>query len=131
VIVRVVDGDRLLLGRQASWPERRFSVLAGFVEPGETLEEAVRREVREESSVEVGEVGYVASQPWPFPSSLMIGFHAVAACAAEPRPRDGELAEVRWFERSELEAAAAGTADLRLPSPYAISRRLIDGWLAG
>jgi NAD+ diphosphatase len=130
VIVRVADGERLLLGRQARWPERRFSVLAGFVEPGETLEEAVRREVREESSVEVGEVGYVASQPWPFPSSLMIGFHAVAHGGAEPRPRDGELAEVRWFERAEVEAAVAGGADLRLPPPYSISRRLIDGWLA-
>jgi NAD+ diphosphatase len=130
VIVRVVDGDRLLLGRQPSWPERRFSVLAGFVEPGETLEEAVRREVREESGVDVGEVGYVASQPWPFPSSLMIGFHAEAGAAGEPRPRDGELAEVRWFERSELEAAVTGSAELRLPPPYSISRRLIDGWLA-
>jgi NAD+ diphosphatase len=129
VIVRVVDGERLLLGRQASWPEARFSVLAGFVEPGETLEEAVRREVREESSLEVDEVSYVASQPWPFPSSLMIGFHAVADGGPEPRPRDGELAEVRWFERAELEAAAAGAADLRLPPPYSISRRLIDGWL--
>jgi NAD+ diphosphatase len=131
VIVRVVDGERLLLGRQASWPKARFSVLAGFVEPGETLEEAVRREVREESCVEVGEVGYVASQPWPFPSSLMIGFHAVANGGPEPRPRDGELSEVRWFERAEVEAAAAGTAGIRLPPPYSISRRLIDGWLAG
>jgi NAD+ diphosphatase len=130
VIVRVVDGDRLLLGRQPSWPERRFSVLAGFVEPGETLEEAVRREVREESGVDGGEVGYVASQPWPFPSSLMIGFHAEAGAAGEPRPGDGELAEVRWFERSELEAAVTGSAELRLPPPYSISRRLIDGWLA-
>jgi NAD+ diphosphatase len=129
VIVRVVDGDRLLLGRQPSWPERRFSVLAGFVEPGETLEEAVRREVREESGVEVGEAGYVASQPWPFPSSLMIGFHAEAARGGEPRPGDGELAEVRWFERAEVRAAAAGSADLRLPPPYSISRRLIDAWL--
>jgi NAD+ diphosphatase len=131
VIVRVVDGERLLLGRQASWPEGRFSVLAGFVEPGETLEQAVRREVREESSVEVGEVGYVASQPWPFPSSLMIGFHAVANGGAEPRPRDGELSEVRWFGRAEVEAAAAGSAGVRLPPPYSISRRLIDGWLEG
>jgi NAD+ diphosphatase len=131
VIVRVVDGERLLLGRQASWPERRFSVLAGFVEPGETLEEAVRREVREESSVELGEVGYVASQPWPFPSSLMIGFHAVANGGAEPRPRDGELSEVRWFGRAEVEAAAAGSGGVRLPPPYSISRRLIDGWLEG
>ena len=131
VIVRVVDGQRLLLGRQAGWPEGRFSVLAGFVEPGETLEEAVRREVREESNVDVGEVGYVASQPWPFPSSLMIGFHAVADDGREPHPRDGELSEVRWFDRAEVEAAAAGSAGVRLPPPYSISRRLIDGWLEG
>jgi NAD+ diphosphatase len=131
VIVRVVDGERLLLGRQARWPERRFSVLAGFVEPGETLEEAVRREVREESGVEVGEVRYVASQPWPFPSSLMIGFHAVANGGPDPRPGDGELSEVCWFERAEVEAAAAGEAGIALPPPYSISRRLIDGWLAG
>jgi NAD+ diphosphatase len=131
VIVRVVDGDRLLLGRQASWAAGRFSVLAGFVEPGETLEEAVRREVREESSVEVGEVAYVASQPWPFPSSLMIGFHAVASGGPGPRPRDGELSEVRWFSRSEVEAAAAGSSEIGLSPPYSISRRLIDGWLEG
>jgi NAD+ diphosphatase len=131
VIVRVIDSERLLLGRQASWPEGRFSVLAGFVEPGETLEEAVRREVREESSVEVGEVGYVASQPWPFPSSLMIGFHAVATGGPEPRPRDGELFEVRWFERGQVEAAATGAAGIGLPPPYSISRRLIDEWLGG
>jgi NAD+ diphosphatase len=129
VIVRVVDGDRLLLGRQASWPEDRFSVLAGFVEPGETLEEAVRREVLEESSVEVGDVGYFASQPWPFPSSLMIGFHAVANGGPEPSPGDGELSEVRWFSRGEVEAAAAGAGPIGLPPPYSISRRLIDGWL--
>jgi NAD+ diphosphatase len=130
VIVRVVDRDRLLLGRQERWEPGRFSVLAGFVEPGETLEEAVRREVHEETEVEVGEVGYVASQPWPFPSSLMIGFHAVAA-GGEPHPRDGELCEVRWFERGELEAVRDGSGALRLPPPYSISRRLIDGWLAG
>jgi NAD+ diphosphatase len=130
VIVRVVDGaDRLLLGRQASWPEGRFSVLAGFVEPGETLEEAVRREVREESGVLVGPATYVASQPWPFPSSLMIGFNAIAT-GGDPRPGDGELQEVRWFERAEVEAAAAGRGDVFLSPPYSISRRLIDGWLA-
>jgi NAD+ diphosphatase len=130
VIVRVVDEehDRLLLGRQGSWPEGRFSVLAGFVEPGETLEEAVRREVREESGVEVGAASYVASQPWPFPSSLMLGFHAETA-GGEPRPSDGELAEVRWFERDEVEAAADGRGEIVLSPPYAISRRLIDGWL--
>jgi NAD+ diphosphatase len=129
VIVRVVDArDRLLLGRQASWPEGRFSVLAGFVEPGETLEEAVRREVQEESGIVVGDVSYVASQPWPFPSSLMIGFNAWAA-GGEPRPGDDELNEVRWFERAEVEAAAAGESDVFLSPPYSISRRLIDAWL--
>jgi NAD+ diphosphatase len=129
VIVRVVDRrDRLLLGRQASWPERRFSVLAGFVEPGETLEEAVRREVREESGVVVDSADYVASQPWPFPSSLMIGFNALAD-GGEPRPGDGELQEVRWFERAEVEAAAAGRGEILLSPPYSISRRLIDAWL--
>jgi NAD+ diphosphatase len=129
VIVRVVDeSDRLLLGRQASWPAGRFSVLAGFVEPGETLEEAVRREVLEESGVVVGDVSYVASQPWPFPSSLMIGFSALGSGA--PRPGDAELEEVRWFERAEVEAAAAGGGPVELSPPYSISRRLIDGWLA-
>jgi NAD+ diphosphatase len=130
VIVRVVDRrDRLLLGRQASWPEGRFSVLAGFVEPGETLEEAVRREVQEESGVVVEATEYVASQPWPFPSSLMIGFNALAG-EGDPRPGDGELQEVRWFERAEVEAAAAGRGEIFLSPPYSISRRLIDGWLA-
>jgi NAD+ diphosphatase len=129
VIVRVVDAaDRLLLGRQASWPEGRFSVLAGFVEPGETLEEAVRREVLEESGVTVGEVEYVVSQPWPFPSSLMFGFNA-AAVDGRPSPRDAELSEVRWFARAEVEEAAAGRGEVVLSPPYTISRRLIDGWL--
>jgi NAD+ diphosphatase len=129
VIVRVIDGrDRLLLGRQASWPQGRFSVLAGFVEPGETLEEAVSREVLEESGIEVGEVSYVASQPWPFPSSLMIGFNALAD-GGDPRPADDELMEVRWFERSEVETAAAGNGDVFLSPPYSIARRLIDAWL--
>jgi NAD+ diphosphatase len=129
VIVRVTDsGDRLLLGRQARWPPGRFSVLAGFVEPGETLEEAVRREVLEESGVAVDEVAYVASQPWPFPSSLMIGFRALAT-GGEPEPRDEELCEVRWFEREEVEAAAAGAGQVELSPRYSISRRLIDEWL--
>ena len=99
------------------------------MEPGETLEEAVRREVEEESGVVVEAAEYVASQPWPFPSSLMIGFNALAG-EGDPRPGDGELQEVRWFERSEVEAAAAGRGDIFLSPPYSISRRLIDGWLA-
>jgi NAD+ diphosphatase len=134
VIVRVTDGaDALLLGRQARWPEGRFSLLAGYVEPGETLEEAVRREVLEESGVTVGSVSYVASQPWPFPSSLMLGFSATAERGdpiPAPAPADEELAEVRWFERHELESAARGDGPLMLAPPYSIARRLIDAWLA-
>jgi NAD+ diphosphatase len=130
VIVRVTDGgDALLLGRQARWPEGRFSLLAGYVEPGETLEEAVRREVLEESGVALDSVAYVASQPWPFPSSLMVGFSAVAA-RGRPAPGDDELAEVRWFEREEVERAARGEGPLMLAPPYSIARRLIDAWLA-
>jgi NAD+ diphosphatase len=130
VIVRVSDGaDALLLGRQASWPEGRFSVLAGYVEPGETLEEAVRREVLEESGVAVDSVSYVASQPWPFPSSLMLGFSALAA-RGDPAPGDDELAEVRWFGREEIARAARGEGELMLSPAYSIARRLIDDWLA-
>jgi NAD+ diphosphatase len=130
VIVRVTDAeDRLLLGRQVRWPQGRFSLLAGFVEPGETLEEAVRREVAEESGVELGDVSYIASQPWPFPSSLMLGFGALAV-GGNPAPGDDELAEVRWFEREEVEAGARGEGELALSPPYSIARRLIDAWLA-
>jgi NAD+ diphosphatase len=130
VIVRVTDADdRLLLGRQERWGEGRFSLLAGYVEPGEALEEAVRREVLEESGVVIGDVSYLASQPWPFPSSLMLGFSALATDGAEPAPGDGELAEVRWFERAEVERAARGEGELALSPRYSIARRLIDAWL--
>ena len=129
VIVRVVDGQgRLLLGRQRRWPEGRFSLLAGYVEPGETLEEAVRREVLEESEVSVESVSYLASQPWPFPSSLMLGFQALAV-GGEPRADGFELAEVRWFDRGEVEDAAAGRGEAFLPPFFSIARRLIDEWL--
>ena len=132
VIVRVTDAeDRLLLGRQARWPEGRFSLLAGYVEPGETLEEAVRREVLEESGVVVEDVSYLASQPWPFPSSLMLGFSARATGGEAPAPGDGELADVRWFDREEVERAAQGESELALAPPYAIAWRLIDTWLTG
>lgn len=129
VIVRVVDEhDRVLLGRSPNWPAGRYSVLAGFVEPGETLEDAVRREVLEESGVEVRGVTYVASQPWPFPSSLMLGFHALAE-RGDPVPDGDELEDVRWFDRAEVEEAAAGHGELVLSPRYSISRRLLDDWL--
>ena len=129
VIMLVTDGDRVLLGRQPTWPPGRYSALAGFVEPGESLEEAVAREVREEAGVEVGPPEYLASQPWPFPSSLMLGFTAPWR-SGEPRRVDAELEDVRWFERAELGAAADGReSPLGLPPRFAIARRLIEHWL--
>jgi NAD+ diphosphatase len=131
VIMLVVDeeGDRVLLGRQASWPPGRYSALAGFVEPGESLEDAVAREVLEESGVEVGRARYDSSQPWPFPSSLMLGF-SVPYVSGEAVATDGELEDARWFTREELSEAAAGRGTMLLPPPVAIARTLIDGWLS-
>jgi NAD+ diphosphatase len=128
VIMLVEDGDRVLMGRQAAWPEGRYSALAGFVEPGESLEEAVAREVREESGVEIEQPSYSSSQPWPFPASLMLGFHATYA-GGEPHTLDSELEDVRWFTREEVELAARGESGFHLPPPIAIARRLIDEWL--
>jgi len=125
VLVSDASGERALLGRQASWPEGRYSTIAGFVEPGESLEDAVAREVEEETGVLVGDVEYVASQPWPFPSSLMLGFRAIARTDAISL-RDGELEDARWFTRAEV---AAGTP--KLPPTGSISSRLIDGWFGG
>jgi NAD+ diphosphatase len=124
IIVLVTDagGERALLGRQASWSKDRYSTIAGFVEPGESLEEAVVREVDEETGVRVGDVEYVASQPWPFPSSLMLGFRAVAR-THEITLRDGELEDARWFTRADIAAGHPA-----LPPPGAISARLIDAW---
>jgi NAD+ diphosphatase len=123
VIMLVRDGDRAILGRQAHWPPGRYSALAGFVEPGESLEEAVAREVREETGARVADVTYRSSQPWPFPASLMLGFIA-RWTAGEPMVGDGELEDVRWFTREEI---AAGVA--KLPPRQAIARRLIEEWL--
>ncbi len=125
IIVLVHDGERALLGRQHGWPPGRFSTIAGFVEPGESLEDAVRREVLEETGASVREVAYHSSQPWPFPASLMLGFTARAVAAA-PVLHDGELEEARWFTRGQIAGGA-----VRLPPPEAISRRLIDAWLQG
>jgi len=130
VIMLVTDGDRVLLGRQPTWPPRRYSALAGFVEPGESLEEAVAREVREEAGVEVGPPAYVASQPWPFPTSLMLGFTAPWR-SGEPRRIDSELEDVRWFGRADVAAAVEGRDEgpLGVPPRFAIARRLMEEWL--
>jgi NAD+ diphosphatase len=131
VVIMTVEHDgRLLLGRRAGWPARRLSVLAGFVSPGESAEEAVVREVREESGLQARDPVFVASQPWPFPASLMLGFHAQSD-GGEPRALDGELAEVRWLEREQVRAAAAGEhPDFALPPPVSVARFLIDRWLS-
>jgi NAD+ diphosphatase len=129
VIMSVENDGRLLLGRRAGWPERRYSVLAGFVAPGETLEAAVAREVLEESAVEVRDSPrYVASQPWPFPSSLMLGFEA-RADGGEPTARDGELEDVRWFGLDIVAAAMEERCpELALPPRASIARLLIERW---
>ena len=128
VIVLVTDErDRALLGHQQAWPTGRFSTLAGFVEPGETAEQAVTREVAEESGVEVRDVRLLATQPWPFPSSLMIGAEARAIGAPEPRADGNEMQVVRWFTRDELRDAVAGES-VMVPGPISISRWLIDRW---
>jgi NAD+ diphosphatase len=126
VIMLVHDGaDRCVLGRQASWPPGRYSILAGFVEPGESAEAAVVREVDEEVGLAVTGVAYAGSQPWPFPSSLMLGYTAVAVGDLTLSLRDGELADALWVSRAELQAGA-----LRLPPPVSIAHRIITDWLA-
>lgn len=121
VIVLVTDGERVLLGRQSGWPAGRYSTIAGFVEPGESLEDAVRREVLEETGVRIGAMSYQSSQPWPFPRSLMLGFRA-AAETTEIRLGDLELEDARWFDRAEL---ATGSM---LPFSQSIAYRLIEDW---
>ena len=127
VIMLVHDGaDRCVLGRQASWPPGRYSILAGFVEPGESAEAAVAREVAEEVGLAVAEVRYAGSQPWPFPSSLMLGYTALAVGDPELRLNDGELADARWFSRDEIRRRDGLRA---LPPPVSIAHRIITDWL--
>jgi NAD+ diphosphatase len=123
IIVLVSDRDRCLLGRQANWPEGRYSTIAGFVEPGESLEDAVQREVLEETNVSVHNIRYHSSQPWPFPSSLMLGFMA-DALTDEIALNDGELVDAQWFTHKEL---ASGYP--LLPYRLSIARRLVDDWM--
>jgi NAD+ diphosphatase len=124
IIVLVTDGERVLLGRQASWPAGRYSTIAGFVEPGESLEDAVAREVLEETGVRLTHIEYHSSQPWPFPSSLMLGFHAKAEPGSKVYfPEGGELEDAAWFTREQI---ASGTP--LLPFAHSISYRLIQSW---
>jgi NAD+ diphosphatase len=128
VIMLVHDGaDRVVLGRQAVWPPGRFSILAGFVEPGESAEAAVAREVAEEVGLRVTDIRYVASQPWPFPQSLMLGFVARAEEAGELVLDPTEIEEARWFTRQELRAGGGPRA---LPPPVSIARHILDRWIA-
>jgi NAD+ diphosphatase len=132
VVIMLAEHDRrLLLGRQPHYPPGRYSALAGFLEVGETVEAAVARELREEAGIEVADVTYVASQPWPFPSSLMIGCTARALGDSLTIDRT-ELDDARWFTRDEVAAAIAGdkNAEFQPPPPHAIARTLLEHWLA-
>jgi NAD+ diphosphatase len=131
IIVGVTDADdRLLLGSNAQWEANRFSLLAGFVEPGESLEAAVRREVFEESGIHVTDPVYLGSQPWPFPASLMLGFLATVdtELASTLTPDGVEIMQLRWFSRAELHAALD---EIRLPSRSSIARAIIEEWYGG
>ena len=129
VTIMLVEHDgRLMLGRGLGWPEGRFSALAGFVEPGESIEEGVAREVLEEAGVRVRDVTYVASQPWPFPSQLMIGCHSHAD-SDELTIDDTEMAEINFYTRDEVQAALAGDGPFVAPPPHAIAHYLMQWWI--
>lgn len=131
VIMLILDGDRVLLGRQEVWPERMYSLLAGFMEPGETVEEAVRREVMEEAGVPVGEVRYVTSQPWPFPASLMIGCYGRALSDEIDISRE-ELEDAMWVPKAEVAAALAGNHDAIAPARKgAVAQVILRCWTEG
>ena len=129
VIVLVRDSaDRILLGRQGIWPEGRFSCFAGFLEPGETFEQCVQREVFEESGLAVREINYLGSQPWPFPASIMISFEAITDFPEAARPDGEEIVEIKWLSRTELNTQV-GDGSLSMPPAMSVSRKMIDRWL--
>tara|TARA_A100001388_G_C28405884_1_gene328234 strand:- start:136 stop:537 length:402 start_codon:yes stop_codon:yes gene_type:complete len=126
----ITRGDKVLLGRSANWPEKMFSLLAGFVEPGETIEGAVRREVMEESGIEVGQVSYLASQPWVFPNSLMFGCHGIAR-SEKIRIDFNELEDAMWIGKSELLDVFAGLNQSIIPARKgSIANFLLEKWLS-
>ena len=127
-IMLVEYQGKLMLGRGLGWPEGSFSALAGFVEPGESIEEAVNREVLEEAGITVRDVSYIASQPWPFPSQLMIGCHTHAD-SDELTIDETEMAEINFYTREEVEAALAGNGPFRCPPRHAIAHHLMQWWV--
>lgn len=128
VIVLVKDkDDRILLGHQPIWPDKRFSTFAGFVETGESFEECVSREVFEEAGVHLTDINYLTSQPWPFPASIMIAFEAITHRPEEARPDGTEITEVRWFSRDEMKKAVMAE-DILLPPTISVARRMIESW---
>ncbi|CAB4613042.1 unannotated protein [freshwater metagenome] len=128
IIVLVKDNnDRILLGRQKVWPKNRFSTFAGFVEPGESFEHCVVREVAEEAGVELTAINYLGSQPWPFPSSLMIAFEAITTNPDAARPDGDEIEEIRWFSRADMKEAIANKS-LILPLDISVARQMINAW---
>ncbi|MCB1297660.1 MAG: NAD(+) diphosphatase [Microthrixaceae bacterium] len=132
VIVAITDDqDRILLGNNALWPKSTYSLFAGFVEAGESLEAAVVRETYEEAGVTVVDIEYAASQAWPYPQSLMVGFFARAASAEAAQADGTEILTVRWFSREDLDDAIAGRGDIRIPASASVARALIDQWHSG
>lgn len=132
VLVTSADSDdRILLGANAAWAGQRYSCFAGFAEAGESLEDAVVREVEEEAGVRLRDIAYRGSQAWPYPRSLMLGFRAVVVDDADARPDGEEILEVRWFTREEVGAALRGETEVQLPGAASIARRLIDDWYRG
>ncbi len=128
VIVLVKDvEDRILLGHQPIWPEKRFSTFAGFVEPGESFEECVSREVFEEAGVYCNDINYLASQAWPFPASIMIAFEAITDHPDTAKADGVEITEIAWFSRDEIKSAIA-SGDLLLPPTISVARKMITGW---
>jgi NAD+ diphosphatase len=128
VIVLVRDAeDRILLGHQPIWPDKRFSTFAGFVETGESFEECVSREVFEEAGIYTSQTKYLTSQPWPFPSSIMIAFEAFAERPQDARPDGQEITEVRWLSRDEMKQAVA-SGEILLPPGISVARRMIEAW---
>jgi len=128
IIVLVKDkSDRILLGRQSVWPQNRFSTFAGFVEPGESFENCVLREVKEEAGVIVSQLKYLGSQPWPFPSSLMVAFEAITNAPETAKPDGVEIEQLRWFNRSQI-AADIADKKLLLPPKISVARAMIENW---